>query len=261
MFQRPVCLAVVALGLMCAAHAAVATTDNPVRPDPWVGMFKPGSGVVPAPWASVQLNPKIPATQYRLEVWDGVPAIRADAAASMALMARPVTVDLQVTPVLCWRWRITGVVQSADLATKKGDDYAARVYVAFSLPASALGFGTRAKLGVARAVYGDQVPDAAVNYVWDNRHPVGTRAPNAYTDRAQMVVQRSGNQQAGQWVNERANVLADVRQGFGSTEARATLLAVASDTDNTGETAQAGFADLHFVAPNAPCAFNKDAAL
>ena len=242
-------------GNFALAAEAVGTS----APDPDVGMFQPGSGAVPAPWTVIQLDKKVAPTRYRLDVWDGVPAIRAEANASMALMARPVNVDLQATPVLCWRWRIGGVVKSADIATKQGDDYAARVYVAFGLPESALSFGTRAKLGLARAIFGDNVPDAAVNYVWDNTHPVGTRAPNAYTDRAQMVVLQSGNQQAGQWVNERANVLNDVRQAFGTSQARVTLLAVASDTDNTGETAEAGFADLHFVAPDAPCVYGKNA--
>jgi hypothetical protein len=33
------------------------------------------------------------------------------------------------------------------------------------------------------------------------------------------------------------------------------LLAVTADTDNTGEQAHAGFADVHFVARAAPCGF------
>ncbi len=247
-----------ALATACALASPItfaADTEKAASVDPRVGVFQPGTGDIPAPWSVIQLNSKVPATQYRLHVWDGIPAIRADAKASMALMARPVTVDLQATPVLCWRWRIGGVVKSVDLATKQGDDYAARVYVTFSLPASALSFGTRTKLGIARAIYGDQVPDAAVNYVWDNRHPVGTRASNAYTDRAQMIVQHSGNQDANRWVEERANVLRDVQTAFGTAQAQVTLLAVASDTDNTGETAHAGFADLHFVAADAACNF------
>lgn len=99
------------------------------------------------------------------------------------------------------------------------------------------------------------MPDAALNYVWDNRNPVGTRRPNAYTDRTLMVVQRSGDGQAGRWVVERADVLADAIRAFGSERPTARLLAVASDTDNTGERARAGFADLHFVARASPCAF------
>lgn len=246
--------------LLALANPAVGAAPplGASTPDPDVGVFKPGSGAVPAPWSVIQLDKKVAPTRYRLEVWEGVSAIRADAKASMSLMARPVSVDLQATPVLCWRWRIKEVVKSADMATKQGDDYAARVYVAFSLPDSALSFGTRAKLGIARAIYGDQVPDAALNYVWDNTHAVGTRAANAYTDRAQMVVQRTGNEQANRWVNERANVLQDAKRAFGSPEARVTLLAVASDTDNTGETAEAGFADLHFVASDSTCGFPPD---
>lgn len=260
MLRAPALGASLSAILALSGHAvAIAQPTSASPTDPAVGIFQPGSGAVPAPWSVIQLDKKVAPTRYKLEVWDGVPAIRADAKASMALMARPVTVDLQATPVLCWRWRIGGVLKSADLATKQGDDYAARVYVAFKLPDSAISFGTGIKLGLARAIYGDQVPDAAVNYVWDNTHPVGTRAPNAYTDRAQTVVQQSGDQKAGQWVNERANVLKDVTQAFGSKEARITLLAVASDTDNTGETAEAGFADLHFVAPDAPCATQKNA--
>ena len=142
---------------------------------------------------------------------------------------------------------------------KEGDDYAARVYVAFRMPPDTLGFGTRAKLGIARALYGDQVPDAAVNYVWDNRHPIGTRRLNVYTDRAAMVVQRSGNQKAGQWVSERANVLDDVRRAFGTSEVTAELVAVASDTDNTGASASAAFADLHFVGAQEACRFREQA--
>ena len=79
----------------------------------------------------------------------------------MALMARPLAVDLKQTPVLCWRWRVDDVLQKADMTKKSGDDYAARVYVALKLPPQALGLGLRAKLALARSIYGDHVPDAA----------------------------------------------------------------------------------------------------
>lgn len=59
------------------------------------------------------------------------------------------------------------------MARKDGDDYAARVYVAFDLPDDALSWQTQIQLGLARQLYGDQVPDATINYVWDNRYPVG----------------------------------------------------------------------------------------
>lgn len=223
----------------------------PVR----VGDFSAEGDVPPAPWQVVQLDPRVPATRYRTLTWDGRAAVEARAHASMALLARPLTVDLQATPVLCWAWRVDDVLQSADLHRKAGDDYAARVYVAFALPEESKNLGLRMKLALGRSLYGELVPDAAVNYVWDNRHPIGTRAYNAYTDRTAMIVQRSGRTQAGRWLTERVNVLADAERAFGQLPFRATLLAVASDTDNTGEQARAGFAELHFVGADEPCQF------
>lgn len=134
----------------------------------------------------------------------------------MALLARPVEVDLNRTPVLCWRWRVDAPLIKADMATKAGDDYAARVYVSFAMPPAELSFMTRAKLKLARSIYGDAVPDAAINYVWDNRYPVGTRKPNAYTDRTRMIVAESGARNAGKWVVARHDVQQDMVAEFGS---------------------------------------------
>lgn len=208
---------------------------------------------VPAPWQVVQLDKKVPPTVYRLTRWDSVMAIEATAEQSMALLARPVEVDLNRTPVLCWRWRVDAPLVKADMATKAGDDYAARVYVAFALPPSEISWVLRSKLALARSIYGDAVPDAAINYVWDNRYPVGTRKPNAYTDRTHMIVAESGAVNAGKWVVARHDVQQDVIAEFGSQQARMVQLSVASDTDNTKENAHAGFADFQFVERNAAC--------
>ncbi len=220
-----------------------------------VGNFSALTGSVPLPWKIIQFDTKIPPTAYQTRVWDGVPSVEATANSSMALLARVVEVDLNVTPILCWRWRVDDVVKRADMNTKAGDDYAARVYVAFKLPADKIDFGLRFKLQFARNLYGDHVPDAALNYVWDNKNTVGHRQFNAYTDRTQMIVQRSGMAQVGGWVSERVDVLADVVKAYGSDQAKISLLALASDTDNTKSNARAGFAALHFVGRDSPCMF------
>ncbi len=214
------------------------------------------SGEVPAPWRVIQLNSKVAPTRYQLRRWDGVLGIEAHADNSMALLARPVEVDLNKTPFLCWRWRVDAPLLKADMDTNAGDDYAARVYVSFSLPASELGFMLRTKLKLARSIYGDAVPDAALNYVWDNRYPTGTRKPNAYTDRTRMIVVESGDANAGKWVVSRQDVLQDVITEFGSAQARLVQLSVASDTDNTSEKAHAGFAGFHFVDKDSACFAN-----
>lgn len=227
--------------------AAALAAAGPV----WVGRFG-GSGAPPAPWRVVPLG-KRKATSYRVADVAGVSAIEARADSSMALLARPIAVDLRESPILCWRWFVDAPVAKADMSRKSGDDYAARIYVAFDIPDDALGAGTRMKLGIARRLFGSAVPDAALNYVWDNRHPVGAARRSPYTDRAQLIVAESGSGRAGKWTSERADVAADFVRAFGKVPAKPIQLAIASDTDNTGSSARAAFADLHFVARNARC--------
>ncbi len=93
----------------------------------WVGKFDGKAGALPSGWKVERLSEKFPATEYKQRNWDGVAAIEATAVKSMALFGRTLEVDLEKTPILCWRWRIDAPVSSADLNTKAGDDYAARV--------------------------------------------------------------------------------------------------------------------------------------
>lgn len=219
----------------------------------WVGVFT-GSGAPPAPWRVVQLSKKVKPTRYRLAQVKGVGAVEAVSESSMALLARPLSVDLAATPILCWRWLVDAPVAGADMRRKSGDDYAARVYVAFDIPDSALSAGTRMKLRIGRSIFGSALPDAALNYVWDNRNPVGTTMKSAYTDRAQLIVAETGAARAGEWVSERADVAADFARAFGKSAARPVQLAIASDTDNSGGKARAAFAGIHFVARGERCA-------
>lgn len=210
---------------------------------------------IPPSWQIIRLENHVPATTYRQRHWDGVNAIEANADASMALLGRLVDVDLHETPMLCWLWRTDSVVKSANMTKRQGDDYAARVYLAFSLPKETLTLADKAALTIARGFFGSQVPDGAINYVWDNMHPVGTRMPNAYTSRAKMVVLRTGNVDSEKWVGERVNVLQELQRSFGTTGGKLKLLAIASDSDNTKEKVRAGFADIAFVRADEACPF------
>ncbi|OYY63699.1 DUF3047 domain-containing protein [Sphingomonas sp. 28-62-11] len=251
-------IAVVALPYLAMLPMAFAPARaEPAPADPEsvpIGLF--GSGT--DGWTTMAIDKKVPMTRYRLVRSGGIAAIEARADRSQALFVRDVDVALAQTPVLCWRWRVAGVIDKGDIRTKNGDDQAARVLVGLTLPRSSLSFGTRMKLALGRAKFGKLLPDGALNYVWDNKAAIGTIAPNAYTDRARMVVVQSGNAQAGNWVNERRDVLADMQSQFGTTAGRMTLIALATDTDNTGGTAQASYADLHMVRRGAPCRFPSD---
>jgi len=209
-------------------------------------------------WSTRAIDKKVPLTHYRLVRSGGIAAIEARADHSQALFVRDVDLSLTQTPVLCWRWRIAGVIDKGDIRTKEGDDQAARILVGLTLPRDVLSIGTRMKLAIGRARFGKLLPDGALNYVWDNKAAVGTILPNAYTDRARMIVMQSGNPRAGTWVAERRDVLSDMQKQFGTTAGRMTLIALATDTDNTGGVAQASYADLHMVPRGAPCQFPSE---
>lgn len=220
-----------------------------------LSQFAQDSGPVPQPWQAIPVSDKLRPTNYNLVRDDGVIGIEAKADRSMSMLGRPLPARLENTTVLCWRWKIDAPLRQADMTRKSGDDYAARVYVALAVPSDRQSFTTRAKLKLARSIYGPQIPDAAINYVWDNRQPAGTLRANAYTELTQMIVVQSGAGQAGRWVEVRRDLASDIERAFPARSARPTLLAIASDTDNTGERARAVFADFHLVPRGQACAF------
>jgi len=235
--------------------APLASSTHTPSPTQWVGRFDSEREV----WREIVLSagqrPPRP-NAFRFMRWDGVHAVEVVSDSSMSLLARPITVDLNLTPVLCWRWRVDATLRQADMRRREGDDYAARVYVSFRLPPSSISLSVRAQLALARVLWGQDLPDAALNYVWDHWAPAGTTQPNAYTDRAHMIVLRSGEAEAGRWVWERVDVRSDVTRHFGpgAHAAHAIQLALGADTDNTGSKARAGFADFHFVPATSQCA-------
>ncbi|MBI3229759.1 MAG: DUF3047 domain-containing protein, partial [Burkholderiales bacterium] len=129
----------------------------------------------------------------------------------------------------------------------KGDDYAARVYVLFDYPLEKLSLFTRMKLKAVELAFGTKIPTAALNYVWDNQHTVGTLRPNVYTDRARMIVVESGATKAGTWQIETRDLAADFRAAFNEEPPAIVGVALATDTDNTGETTTAWYGDVEFL--------------
>ncbi len=183
-------------------------------------------------------------TQFRLVEDAGVPVVRAQADAAGGSLLRSIRWDTAGHPRLQWRWRVDRVVAQGDIHSKDGDDFAARLYVMFDYPTERLSFAERAKLSIARWIYGDQVPAAALCYVWDNQAAVGTRAWNAYTDRVRMIVLRNATSGVGDWMLEQRDLVADYREAFGEAPPPVSGIAIAADTDQTGETVTAWFGDI-----------------
>jgi hypothetical protein len=203
----------------------------------------------PVGWEPLTFR-KIPRpTQYRVvrEGTGWVLEARSEAAASA--LYRPLDLDLQAHPRLTWRWKIERVLVKGDARTKQGDDYPARVYVAFRHDPARATAWERTTYGAYRLLYGTEPPGAALNYIWDNRLPPGTALDNAYTRRAKMIVVRSGGAEAGRWVTETRDVREDYRRLFGGDPPPVAGVAVMTDTDDTGERAVAWYDALAFLPP------------
>jgi hypothetical protein len=213
-----------------------------------VGAFsqtQPGAAL-PAGWQPLEF-PRIERhTTYRLVADEGTTVVRADADASAAGLIRRITVDPERYPVLAWRWKIAGVVANADATRKEGDDYAARIYVAFKYDPERASWFDRAKYTLIRLIYGEYPPHAGINYVWDNRLAPGTVLPSAYTDRVRMIVVRSGDADANRWVAEERNVLEDYRRAFNEQPPPVSGVAIMTDTDDTRSKASAWYGDIVF---------------
>jgi hypothetical protein len=229
-----------------ATALLVATPLHAGEPVLVLGGFAPPAEPEGAPpgWQPLTFR-KIPRRTTYTVVRDGEAYIlRAESDASASVLYRPVDVDPTDYPVLTWRWKVENVLDRADARRKEGDDYPARVYVAFRYDPAAASLWERARYGAIRLAYGQYPPRHVINYVWDNRLPPGTTLDNAYTDRAKMVVLRSGPADVGRWVSEMRNVAEDYRRLFDAAPPRVAGVAVMTDTDDTGEHAVAFYADI-----------------
>ena len=232
------------LGVLLGALLPVAAfAAQPAR----FSSAAPGTRL-PAGW-SVQTIPKVDRqTRFDLVVADGDTVLRARADDAAASLRQEVDVDPVAYGHLQWRWKTERVLDKGDLTSKAGDDYAARLYVFFDRQPAQMSFGERVAYKLGRARYGDQLPAAALCYVWDNKQPVGSIRDNAYTGFVKMIVATSGKARQGDWVTLQRDVAADYKRAFGTAPPRIIGIAVAVDTDNTGESTISYFGDIRFAA-------------
>jgi hypothetical protein len=237
-------------GFLAAAAAAILPRAATAQVSLEAMRFSALQAGAPLPeWLQPYVFPNQPRhTQFTLVEDEGRTVLRARAQASTSGLIRGLRVDPGRYSVLAWRWKVINLPAKGDIATKAGDDFAARIYLTFDLDPATLSFGDRVRLSLARTIWGDQLPAAALCYVWDGRAPVDTIVPNAYTDRVRMVVADSGGAELGRWVARERDVAADFRRGFGIEPPPINGVIVSADTDNTGETVESYFGDIEFRA-------------
>lgn len=130
-------------------------------------------------------------------------------------------------PHLSWQWKVNGIIKNGDASTKAGDDFAARIYIVFP---HVLFWKT-----------------TALNYIWANKMPIGSFTPNAYTANNMMIAVESGPQNTGRWITEKRNIYDDYIRAFGVAPPRVGAIAIMTDTDDTGEVAQAWYGKIRII--------------
>jgi hypothetical protein len=213
-----------------------------------VGRFSaaPAGGALPEEWEPLTFRNIPKKTHYTLVESEMGTVVRAESRQSASGLIRKIQIDLPDWPVLSWQWRISGVYEKGTVASKDGDDYPARVYVAFRYDPDRAGFLQRVRYEAAKALYGEYPPGNAINYIWANRAEKGTAVVNSHSDRAMMIAVQSGEELAGQWVSETRNVLEDYRRLYGEDPPPVSGVAIMTDSDNTGESAAAWYGDIVF---------------
>jgi hypothetical protein len=185
--------------------------------------------------------PRIPETVYIFEEESQTVCTLAKASASAITVGFPGT--LEKYPILSWEWKINQVLKKGDARKKEGDDYAARIYINFERD-TRLSWWERARARIFETFYGQAIPGQTLTFIWANQLKVGKIIPSPYTQHAQMVVLQSGNNRAGEWVRQEVNLLDWYQYAFKNAPPPVHSIAIMTDSDNTGETAQACFRNI-----------------
>jgi Protein of unknown function (DUF3047) len=215
-----------------------------------VGRFSTtDEGNIPSAGWEPLIFPKIAKHTDYVFVKDGdTVVVKAISAAAASGLTHRVQIDLRKYPFIKWRWKVSNVIEKSDVARKDGDDYAARLYVTFAYEPDKVGFVRKLKYKAGRALFGQDIPIAAINYIWESKSPINTIVDNAYTDFVKMIVIESGSDKVGRWVDEERNLYEDYKKAFGSEPPMVSGVAIMTDTDNTGESVIAYYGDISFQA-------------
>ena len=173
-------------------------------------------------------------------------AVKAASQASSSGYTKEMLIDPKEYPIIQWQWKVSNILKAGNVAKKEGDDYPARIYVTFQYDSAKVSLFGKAKYEAAKLIYGQYPPLGALNYIWESRAAVGTAVPNPYTEQVHMVVVESGPTKLNTWMTEERNVYEDYKRAFGEEPPMISGIAIMTDTDNTGESAEAYYGDIVF---------------
>ncbi len=188
-----------------------------------------GARGVPAGWEKYETPRGNPAYDFTVVEDEGRRALAMRSASDHSTIAHPVDVDLGVTPVLAWQWKVMSLPRGADLRERATSDATGHLFVIWPRFPALL----RSRL---------------IGYVWDRALPVGTIVKSTKTGTVTFVIARSGEAGLGQWTEARHDVAADHRRIFGEAPEAPGAIALSIDSNDTRSTAEARFGRIGFSA-------------
>jgi hypothetical protein len=155
--------------------------------------------------------------------------IKAEAEGKGSGLGKEVLIDLLKTPFINITWKVekglSGIVENS----KKGHDYAARVFVIKKTGSTALS-------------------NRAVNYVFSSNNEVGKNWPSPYTKKSIDYVLSSTKDNPNVWVTVKANVKEDFMKLHGIEVLDISGVAIMTDTDNSKLKAISYYQNIYFSA-------------
>ena len=142
-------------------------------------------------------------------------------------LGKEIKIDLNKTPFINITWKIEKDIPGIDETTKKGHDFAARVFVIKKTGATALS-------------------NRAVNYVFSSNQDVGSNSPSPYTKKSVDNVLATTKTNLNEWVTVKANVKEDFKKFHNLDINELDGIAIMSDTDNSKQKSITYYQNIYF---------------
>lgn len=144
------------------------------------------------------------------------------------------------TPLLSWRWNVGNTFTKGNAEHEDGDDFPLRVSVCFKFDPKKVSDNERRWFKMQKLVWGEYPPYRVIHYVFANRSDLASQTlPCPYSDRARIIVKRSGASDTGQWHEEKVNIMEDFRNAFDEEPPKEAVISIMADGDNTEESSTA----------------------
>ena len=142
-------------------------------------------------------------------------------------LGKELKIDLNKTPFINITWKIESDLRGIKENTKKGHDFAARVFAVKKTGATPLS-------------------NRAINYVFSSNKEIGFNSPSPYTKKSIDNVLSTTINTFDKWVTVKANVKEDFKKFHNLDVNELDGLAIMSDTDNSKKRAVAYFQNIYF---------------